>query len=148
MLFPSQSWSVLGKTVPSVLCTAFGLRSRVVSKTSGTDFPIRTSRIYLLHSFEISCDPCNQIGSQQYVLLTNRTMFSYHFKCISWHQKGLENHASVRAGYCAFWSPPPKISLLATKKSHNTRLSDKNNLLIYTFAVDRNFFFLQFMGCV
>ena len=66
----------------------------------------------------------------------------------SWHQNGLENHASVRAGYCAFWSPPPKISLLATKKSHNTRLSDKNNLLIYTFAVDRNFFFLQFMGCV
>ena len=36
--------SVLGKTVPSVLGTALGLRPRSVLKTSDTVFPIRTSR--------------------------------------------------------------------------------------------------------
>ena len=39
MLFTSLGRSVLGKTVPSVLSTALGLRPRAVSKTSGTVFP-------------------------------------------------------------------------------------------------------------
>ena len=39
MLFTSQGRSVLGKTVPSVLCTARSLGPRAVSKTSGTVFP-------------------------------------------------------------------------------------------------------------
>ena len=39
MLFTTQGRSVLGKTVPSVLCTARGLGPRAVSKTSRTVFP-------------------------------------------------------------------------------------------------------------
>ena len=39
MLFTSLGRSVLGKTVPSVLSTALGLRPKAVSKTSGTVFP-------------------------------------------------------------------------------------------------------------
>ena len=39
MLFTSQGWSVLGKTVPLVLCTAWGHRPQVVSKTLGIVFP-------------------------------------------------------------------------------------------------------------
>ena len=39
MLFTSLGRSVLGKTVPSVLSTALGLRPQAVSKTSGTAFP-------------------------------------------------------------------------------------------------------------
>jgi len=38
-LFAGQGWSVLGKTVPSFLSTALGLRLRAVLKTSGTIFP-------------------------------------------------------------------------------------------------------------
>ena len=37
--FAGLGRSVLGKTVPSVLGTALGLRSRAVLKTSGTVFP-------------------------------------------------------------------------------------------------------------
>ena len=44
-LFAGLGRSVLEKTVPSVLGTALGLRSRAVLKTSGTVFfLIRTSR--------------------------------------------------------------------------------------------------------
>ena len=39
MLFAGLGWSVLGKTVPSVLGTDLGLRPRDVLKTSGTVFP-------------------------------------------------------------------------------------------------------------
>ena len=38
-LFAGLARSVLGKTVPSVLGTALGLRPRAVRKTSGTVFP-------------------------------------------------------------------------------------------------------------
>ena len=38
-LFARLGRSVLGKTVPSVLSTACGLRPRAVLKTSGTVFP-------------------------------------------------------------------------------------------------------------
>ena len=38
-LFAGLGRSVLGKTVPSVLSTALGLRPRAVLKTSGTVFP-------------------------------------------------------------------------------------------------------------
>ena len=38
-LFAGLGRSVLGKTVPSVLGTALGLRPRAVLKTSGTVFP-------------------------------------------------------------------------------------------------------------
>jgi len=38
-LFAGLGWFVLGKTVPSVLSTAWGLRPRAVLKTSGTVFP-------------------------------------------------------------------------------------------------------------
>ena len=39
MLFAGLGRSVLGKTVPSVLTTALGMRPRAVLKTSGTIFP-------------------------------------------------------------------------------------------------------------
>ena len=39
MLFTSLGRSVLGKSVPSFLSTALGLRPRAVSKTLGTVFP-------------------------------------------------------------------------------------------------------------
>ena len=38
-LFAGLGRSVLGKTVPSLLSTALGLRPRAVLKTSGTVFP-------------------------------------------------------------------------------------------------------------
>jgi len=38
-LFAGLGRSVLGKTVPSVLSTALGMRPRAVLKTSGTVFP-------------------------------------------------------------------------------------------------------------
>ena len=44
MLFTGLGRSVWEKTVPLVLSTALGLRPRAVLKTSGTVFPIRTSR--------------------------------------------------------------------------------------------------------
>ena len=43
MLFTSQGRSVLGKTVPSVLCTALGLRPRADPRPRVQFFPIRTS---------------------------------------------------------------------------------------------------------
>ena len=39
MLFAGLGRSVLGKTVPSVLTTALGMRPRAVLKTTGTVFP-------------------------------------------------------------------------------------------------------------
>ena len=40
MLFTSQGWSILGKTVPKVLDTARGLQPQAVHKTEGTVFPV------------------------------------------------------------------------------------------------------------
>ena len=52
MKFTSQGRSVLGKTVPYVLCTARGSRPRAVSKTSGTVFP-NTDRPWLVNNIYI-----------------------------------------------------------------------------------------------
>ena len=55
MSFTSQGRSVLGKTVPSALCTARGRMPRAVSKTSGTVFP-NTDRPWLVKNVYIFID--------------------------------------------------------------------------------------------